>query len=477
LKNPISTFIQNWQANTAVRLLTGPAFLLAFFFASCEEPIEVEGDLVPGGNNTEIRYVEIPLEMNHTAFDTLIISTNIVPGSRGQIFVGHQNDPEIGNFKASGYFTLLLRNDFVRDSVPTGATAVQTRLNLGLNYFYGDDFRTPQNFVVSQLSDTLAVNNREYKIYDEISTTNVVSLDQEIIISPVDTLLNYVQLRNELGNTILSNIRNNNLNPTEIANALRGFKIEVEPFTNNLQAMSLASGESYVEVIYDSPSQDSLRSVRLDLSGSSFTNVDFTPGSLIPSDYSAKKSFDLNDPSKAYFNNLIGISPRIDLGNYLNFIDTVEFMQINKAEIIIGDSEFLVADNVENQLRPASNIVPYILREDGNVAKKGEDFWALQSNFNPNGGPADPNQATSPIALTFDENKKEIKGDISFFAQEIYNNPNLWQEEYDFMFTGQFIRRNSTPFNEVPRINLGNFDSFLVDKENIKLKIYYTTFK
>lgn len=477
MKNPISTYIQNWQANTAVRLLTGPAFLLAFFFASCEEPIEVEGDLVPGGNNTEIRYVEIPLEMNHTAFDSLIISTNLVQGSRGQVFVGHQNSPEIGNLKASAYFSALLGNDFVRDSIPAGATAVETRLKIGLNYYYGDDFRTPQNFVVSQLSDTLAVTGTEYRIYDEIPVGNKVSLDEEIMISPVDTFPNYVQLNNELGNTILSNVRNKDFNPVEIANSLKGFKIEVDPYTNNLQAIDLTNGESFLEVIYDSPTQDSLRSVKLNFSGSSFTNIDFAPGSLVPSDYSGKKSFNLNDPSKAYFNNLMGISPRIDLGNYLNFLDTVEFMQINKAELVIGSNEFRIADNTENQIRPANNIIPYILEEDGDVAKIGEDFWAFQSNFNPNGAPANPNQATSPVILGYDENKREIKGDISFFIQEIYNNPDLWDADNNFMFTGQFIRRNSTPFNEVPKINIGTFDNFLVEKENIKLKIYYTTFK
>ena len=100
MKSPISTFIQNWQDNTTASIITGPAILLAFFFASCEEPIEVEGDLVPGGNNTEIRYVEIPLEMSHTTFDSLLISSTTVAGSRGQVFFGHQNSPEIGNLSA-----------------------------------------------------------------------------------------------------------------------------------------------------------------------------------------------------------------------------------------------------------------------------------------------------------------------------------------------------------------------------------------
>ncbi|WP_375580119.1 DUF4270 family protein [Marivirga tractuosa] len=477
MKNPISTYIQNWQANTATSIITGPAILLAFFFASCEEPIEVESDLVPGGNNTEIRYLEIPLEMNHTAFDSRLISTNAVTGARGQIFVGHQNDPEIGDFTAKAYFGAILNSDFVRDSLPANATVIETRLKLGLNYYYGNEFAKPQNFIVTQLSDTLDINGGLYTIYDEIPSGDKVSLDEEIIIDPTDTIADYVQLGNSLGRNLLSLVRDEDLNPVEIYNSIRGFKIETEQGNNSLQAISLASGESFIEVMYDSPQQDTLKSVIFDISGSSFTNVDYRPGSLVPSDYSSKKSFDLTDPSKAYFNNMMGISPRIDLGNYLNFLDTVDFLQINKAELSIGINDFTVTENGNSQIRPADNIVPYILEEDGNIAKQGEDFWAFQANFNSNGAPANPNQASSPVNLSYDNNKKEIKGDISFFLQEIYNNPDLWDEGYDFMFTGQIIRRNETPFNETPKINIGNFDNFLVDKEDIKLKIYYTTFK
>ena|GEM_PF-5671908 len=478
MKNPISTYIQNWQDNFAYHIITGPAFLLAFFFASCEEPIEVESDLVPGGNRTEIRYVEIPLNVTHSAYDSLLISSNEVSGSRGQIFVGNQNSPEIGEFSAQAYFGTLLDSDFNRDSVPIGATAVQTRLKLGLNYFHGNEFDNAQNFIVSQLNDTLAISGNLYTIYDQIPAGNQVSIDQEIVVNPVDTIPDYVQLNNSLGNNMLNRIRDEDLNRFDIYNALRGFKIEVASGNNNLQAINLASGESYLEVIYEAPGLDTLKSVTFTLSGSSFTHVDYTPGSLVPADYSGKKSFDLTDPSKAYFNNLMGISPRLDLGNYLNFIDTIQqSMQINKAEIVISNDEFSVENTSNVQKRPTQNVIPYILNENGDIVKKGEDFWALQSNFNSNGAPVNPNQASSPINLSFDNDKKEIKGDISFFLQEIYNRPELWEDEYNFMFTGQFIRRNETPFNETPKINIGNFDNFLVDKENIKLKIYYTTFK
>jgi len=477
LKSPILTYIQNWQVSSATKLFSGPAILLAFFFASCEEPIEVESDLVPGGNNTEIRYVEIPLEMNHTSFDSLLVSTNSVQGSRGQIFVGHQNSPEIGGFSAEAYFGLTLNEeDFVRDSLTASAEIFETKLKLDFNYYYGSSFDQQQKFIVRQITDSLKVDV-DYTIYDELATDDVISIDNSVLVTPNDTLPDIVPLSNSFGEKVLDLLRNDTLSSAELYYKLKGLRIETSGNTENLQAINLSPGKSYLEVLYRKPSLDTVESVTFNLSGSSFTNVKYNPGSLIPSDYSGKKSFALNDPSKAYFNNLVGISPRLDLKGYLNFIDTVQFMQINKAELVVGSDDFVLTNSEASQIRPAGNIVPYILEEDGTIAKQGEDFWALQSNFNSSGSPANPNQATSPVLLSYDEDKKEIKGDISFFLQEIYNNPDLWEEQYDFMFTGQFIRRNSTPFNEVPKINIANFDNFLVDKENIKLKIYYTTFK
>jgi len=477
LKNLISTYIQNWQASAAVSMITGPAILLAFFFASCEEPIEVEGDLVPGGNNTEIRYVEIPLEMSHTTFDSLLISSTTVAGSRGQVFFGHQNSPEIGNLSAQAYFGAILSAGTVRDSIRLGSEVVETKLHLGLNYYYGNDFDQPQEIRLFRLEDTLQISNKNYTIYDEINVGLRASNEESTLIDPTDSIPDFITLRNEIGRELLDLAMNEDLNLEDIYNSLKGFKLIVEPRQNNLQALNIFSEDSYFEVVYQSPTADTLQSVRYNLFGSSFTHIDFQPGSLIPNSYKSENSFNLTDPSKAYFNNLLGISPKFNLDRYLSFIDTVDYMQINKAEILVESQNFNSTSTPSDQMRPVQNVVPYIVNGQGNFSKKGEDFWAIQSNFNSNGGISPQDGGTSSINLRYDEGKKSISGDISFFLQEIYNDPSFWEEDNNLVFTGQFIRRNDDPFIETPRINLGNFDNLLVDKENIKLKIYYTTFK
>ncbi len=152
-QNLISIYIQNWRVKPATIL--GPVFLLALFFQSCEEPIEVSGPLVPGGDNTDLRFIELPLEMSQYAFDTAIVSSNNIDGSEGRIYIGKYSDPEIGDVSLSGNFGLTLGSNSTRTNVDAAATVVSARFYMNYTYFLGDAFDTPQGFKISQLADTL----------------------------------------------------------------------------------------------------------------------------------------------------------------------------------------------------------------------------------------------------------------------------------------------------------------------------------
>ena len=475
LPNPISTYIQNWLAKPAI--LLGSVILLALFFQACEEPIEVVGDLVPGADNTEIRFIEFPLAVNHTSFDSAIVSTNTLDGARGQIFVGKQNDSQIGDFNAEGYFGVILDGTFERSSVLPGAIAIQTRLYMNFNYFYGDEFERPQTFNLFQLEEPVSRTGTEYKLGDRIAKGQLISEDSAIVVTPADTVEHFIPLRNQFGRELLLAVRDTSLSTIELYEAIKGFNLSVESETNNLQALNIASGKSYLEIIYKNFAADTLHRLTFDLSASSFTATDFQAGALFPADFSNNKSFELTDPTKAYFNNLLGISPRIDLAPYFNFIDTVDYLQINRAEFVIASDEYETINTSADQKRPIQNLVPYILNDNGLIDKVGEDFRSIQANFNLSGAVSDQSGGAAPLSLVYNDNRQTIQSDISFFLQEIYNNSSFWEEDQRIFFTSQFIRRNRTPFIETAKINLGNFDNFLVDKEKITLRIYYTTFK
>lgn len=473
-QNPILIYIQNWQVKPL--LFLGPIILSALIFQSCEEPIEVTGDLVPGGNNTDLRFVEFDLDVTHSAFDSVIVSSNNVAGSVGRVYVGHYNDPQIGEIEATGYFGVALTNTTTeRNNIEAGAELVSARLYMNFNYFYGEEFTSAQTFVLSQLADTIEAKN--YTVNDEIaiSENGIVSVDTSFVVRPTDTLTHYIPLAASFGNTMLTAVKNDDLTNLQVAQLLKGFKIQAKGDVNNIMGLNIAQGESYFELVFTD--EDTVSSVTFNLTGASFTHVDYQPGSLIPADYSGDKSFDLTNPDKVYFNSILGIFPRFDLQPYLDFIDTVDFMLINRAELVIQDETLEAENSITVQKSPPSILVPYILNEENRILKISEDFWAIQSNFSSSGGIANQQIASSPTNLTYVADDRRIVADVSFFLQEIYETPTFWDPGYHVMLTGQFIRRNPTPFLDTPIISVNNFNSLLVDKGDVKLKVYYTTFK
>jgi hypothetical protein len=469
-----SIYTQNWRVKPATIL--GSVLLLALFFQSCEEPIEVSGDLIPGGDNTDLRFVELPLEMTQYAFDTSIVSSNTSEGADGRIYVGNYSDPEVGDVELSGNFKVVVGANSNRGDVESGATAIRARFYMNYNYFLGETFSTPQGFRISQLADTLK-SGKKYSIYDRIASAQQISIDTSVVILPINPDTTFVSIDINFANSLLSALSNDNLTTAQLYDSLRGFKIETTGINKNIQGLNLSSGASFFELIYQNPLDTAVSRFTLNLSPSSFTEVNFQPGSLIPSDYSGKKSFELNDDSKVYFNNLLGITPRINFDVYRGFIDSVDFMLINKAEIVISNPEFEVRNTIKEQKTPPNFIVPYILNEDEVIDKVADDFRAIQSNFSSSGGLSDQSGANSPINLFYNDDDKVISGDISFFLQEIYQDPTFWNDDYTIVPTGKFIRRNPVPFDDVPRFNIGTFNNFLVNKSDIRLRIYYTTFR
>lgn len=472
-QNPILIYIQNWQVKPAIFL--GPVILLALIFQSCEEPIEVTGDLVPGGNNTDLRFVEFDLDVTHSAFDSVIVSSNNIAGSAGRVYVGHYSDPQIGEVDATGYFGVAFDGSVAeRNNIEAISQLVRARFYMNFNYFSGDEFTSPQTFVLRQLSDTIEAKN--YTVNDEIPVMDgIVSGDTSFVVRPTDTLTNYLPISASLGNQMFDAIKNDELSNAQVSELLKGFRLEAEGDLNNLMGLNIESGESYFELVFTD--EDTVSSVTFNLTGASFTHIDYQPGSLIPSDYSGNKSFDLTNPEKIYFNNFLGIFPRFDFQQYLNFIDTVDFMLINRAELVIQDETLEAENTITVQQSPPSLLVPYILNEESSILKISEDFWAIQANFNSSGGIANQQIASSPTNLTYVADDRRIVADVSFFLQEIYDTPIFWDANYDVMLTGQFIRRNPTPFLDTPIISVSNFNSLLVDKGDVKLKVYYTTFK
>ncbi len=479
LPNLISTYTPNWP-DKPIKIV-GLVLLLTLFFSSCQEPIETPSrNLVPDDNNTDLRYIEIPLEVTQAAFDTSIVSSNnLGPNvSRGVIYTGYNNNEEIGIAELDAYTGLLLEAGFQRDSITVLSEVLSARLVLRFNYLYGTDFEFPQSFEVHRLSQNITANKR-YKIYESLAIGDLVSAANSVVVDP-ERLLNsnttdslVIPLTEAFGRIIRNAVANDTLSATELSDQLRGIKISSITENNTIQGINIASGQSYIELAFKEAGKSN-DTLKLNFTTSSFTGVDFMPQGILPTNYSADRSFSLTTPDKVYFNGLLGIFPKVRIDNYLSFIDSLQFMIVDKAELVI-DPRQEVIDNGSDQLRPPSLVFPYYLADD-KILKKAEDFWGIQSNFTQSGRFADQNTAQNLLVISYKTNSQEISGDVSFFLQEIFDNRDFWPQNRSILLNGQFISRNAQPFDDRATFSIGDYNNFLIASNDIKLRIYYTVF-
>jgi hypothetical protein len=486
LQSRTSIYITNWQVNKPIKLF-GLAFLLTLFFTSCEELVETDSlKLVPTTGNTKIKFVELPITLKQAAFDSSVISSNNLNGTLQQIFFGTNLDPQIGDTKLAAYSALVVPPSLVRDSV-VNASIVDINFIMRFSNLYGDEFQQGQEIIVQLLADQFSLGSDGYLTLsdsfavepDRISEFNTSFLSPALH-NPNTTLPSesavFVPLKNSFGQAILDSIMDPDFRTEDFPKFLRGVKISTEGSLNALQGLEVGSGDSFIEVIYKNANKAVNDTLNISLSPASFTNAEFTPAGIMPSTYSNNRDFQLSDPDQVYYNGMLAIYPRLSINSYFDFIDTLDYMLINKAELVLEDEQFeSVATNNEGLLYP--NVVyPYYIEED-NILKNGENFWGIQANFSPNGAVNDQTAAGNLATLDFNERETKISGDISFFLQQIYQDQGFWNSDRDLLLTGQFIPPNAIPFDINAKLVMRSFRKFQLDKSKIKLKIYYTTFE
>lgn len=482
----ILTCTLNWQVNTPYKYV-GLAIMLTLFFSSCEEPLETDSiKLVPSDNNTEIRSIEIPVDYTQAAFDSSVISSNNINATLQQIFFGKNEDPDIGNTTLQAFAGLQLPSNFPRDSV-NGATVVDINFVMRFGNVYGDNLLDGQDIVIHQLQDALSLNAEGFfKLDDsfEINPARISEVNNTYVNpiihntdSPDSISAVNVPLTDSFGQFILNGIMNTNLKTEDFSNYLKGVRISTDGSNNAVQGLKIGASQSYVELIYKNINKTANDTINLAMPNISFTHADFEPSGLMPSNFSNNSNFQLNDPEQMYFNGMLAIFPRLSINKYFDFTDSLDFMQVNKAELII-ESDLLESSSTSTSAKLIPNLLfPYYIEgEDiltGGLSK--EIFWGIQSNFSTSGSVVDQTGASSIVALTFDNNQSRISADISFFIQELFENPGFWNSEREIVLTSQFLPSNEIPFVRKPAFVMRSFRKFKLNKPSVKLKIYYTT--
>lgn len=183
-----------------------------------------------------------------------------------------------------------------------------------------------------------------------------------------------------------------------------------------------------------------------------------------------------------------GLITELDLGQFYNFIDTMENIIINSAEISMDVKSFPIG------MPPPPSLYSLIMKEEGGkiVALDStvqEDFDKMSefvgnvytdlSNF----AIASELSAASPVKLTFNETKMQYTGYATLFFQRLFENkdkPELNIEHIGFYPATSPILKilyASTPNTGYPLLKSGTGNSVnraVINASGIKLKLYYT---
>lgn len=424
-------------------------------FVACEDPTEL-GKNIKDVKNIEVRYAEIPLEAGMVRVDS-ISTTN-----RGTLYVGEVNDPVFGVIKASSF-----TNISYRPSEKLGTDLVYDSLVLILNCseFYSLGEQTEMGIEVRELTDSmLALTN--YTTHSEAIpyASNVLGSISKTVSKQTTADTVRITLDKFWGSKIDFFLKNTNLPAKDDSLGQINFNQTV---TNGLALLPTSqdgivrintlAGTSELRIYYHKDTVTS--SYALDLNFTTlkayhikgFTKVETNRSASLLSMADTKEEFEFfnaND-SKVYSSNITGILPVISMDNIYSFLDTIDRMVVNRADIILEATDNAL---VNRELKPA-NFLMYWTEDPIKI----DYLKTVQSTG------ANPLSSSFPNFLAFKKDEifytditSSVQGlfdrTLAYKSMTLSNTHRLSNDDYYY------------PYNNLSRLEI----------DNIKLGIYYT---
>lgn len=357
------TFIRSWRGNTAGLLLV---FLVLLFF-SCKDDAAIIG--FPKDARLKSYFIDIPLNPSVLKFGA-ILTRNGPNDQLARIMVGKYNDPQLGNIEVKGFANIAAPSVTI---TPT-ATSVPDSLVLSLNmdfYYYGNPDSTQQHIEVFPVLDTIQPSSGYY------STTNIAYgpkpigeayfsvkpsdwADALVLNTDTDTANNVHQIvRVKLSSAFASNLLADMIsNPTlfqDVPSFIGKYKglafvmkdgdkiVGINPVftgtspTSRHSRMRLYYSDAGVQSQADFPIYYANNySIGVTFPGVSFStitsNFNGTPLNGI-ADFTDFKPSD----NHMYVQSGTGIVTKLDLTKFYEFVDTMDNVMFNSAEVVLNN--------------------------------------------------------------------------------------------------------------------------------------------
>jgi len=439
---------------------------LALFIFACEDPSELGLDLNPENGVFVAKYQEIPLDNSVVLYEDILSdnSTRIDSSDRlvagGRLLTGSFANLNFGKTKTTSYASLKLGSvGFSNDT--TNFVFDSLVFKIKVDYAYGNNQVGNKRIFIHELSDslkldTLYLTKNTTPYHDDLLGEFNFDLSGQDTVW-VDTVLS-TKLSDELGIRFLEEARDHDttfLNNDEFGKFFNGFAF-VSDETNDMITGIIPEHEfTFLRMhFHNATDTSSLDFVFQDLDtigGNStkyYNNIALdrsgTPLEGIQEYYTEFQTGD----DLSYIQASTGVFTKINLQPYLDFIDTIDHMVINRAEIVIP-VETYIANTI-----PSSPMDLYVIDQNNRFV---EEFVATR-----------PHPVYSTIGrISFIKDKNENTGSyISTLTEYVQV---LTDGNEEDMHTNLFLGQASL-WNSVLSTN-----QTVIIKEGISLKVYYST--
>jgi hypothetical protein len=439
---------------------------LALLIFACEDPGEIGLELNPENGLFVAKYQGIPLDNSVILFESMVTDNatridsfnNINSG--GRLLVGSFENQQFGKFSSKAFAGVYLGK--VGFSNESGNYIFDSLIfNIKVDYLYGNSLLGNKRISIHELSDTLDLDT----IY---RTNNTSPYQQEAVgtfdfdLSTLDTVwidtVLTTRLSDELGIRFLEEARVNDItfaNNNDFRKFFSGFAFVADDMNDMVTGIIPENARSFLRLHF----HDTKDTTFLDLI---FQDLDTLEGNLtkyynnITLDRTGTPLQNISDfhtdfetaNDLSYIQASTGVFTKMTLQPYFDFLDTVEHLVINRAEIEIPVE--LYTDNTI----PSSPLDIYVIDENNRFIEQ----------FVP--GRPQPNYKTiGKLSFKKDpnENTGKYAGDLTQYVQ------NLTSGEASDL---NFLLGQASLWNSVLSIHQS-----VIKKDEIQLNVYYSTIR
>ncbi|SHM40143.1 protein of unknown function [Cyclobacterium lianum] len=447
-----------WQAK-----IFGILFSIMLFTGACSDPSEIGLVLDPDSNQIGVFYEEIPLS------SYLVLADSFNTTSQGRVVVGGDQSELFGTTRATAYSRL----SFNPNGVPPREEAIFDSAVFTMNVvdLIGEDFDEEKTFSVHRLTEPIldtAYYNFSSLAYEEESTIASGSF----VLQPDTANLLRMNVSPEISSDFFEKLKADDPvfdNIFTFRDYFPGIVMTGDPAQNTSLSLAMGSGTGMTLYYhYDGDTVSTGYPINT-IQSRHFTGLsNEAQGSAIEGLTERGKEYDVPG-------NLVGAKAglgmllKLDMSPVHDFLDTLENITFNQIMLEVGPVE-----PYPEFKTPYNSLVMYFATVDNEIYQRfdGREV-AVQSE---SGNQTAFDQNGNVVPTTNNQTGLAFNTEDGIYANQITSYVNaLYRSE--LVRTDLFLYPN-TPSTERAPVNSDAFKrslrEFVVNKDNIKLKVYYT---